>query len=237
MFKGKFVVLSLIAAALVCWQVMPMSVDSANSGSVDPCSSTASVASGPHCLLANPAGPQGADPTNIRLDNIGAVILIQTKDGNGAPVAAIPAFDFWLIGCTGTICLCGGGGSINADSASNVNGLTSISGSYRAGSDAGVAAGECFDGVQVVAQGVVIADPADWSQPLCLDINVRSPDMNCDLVEFGVKSQDLARLSLEYPFPKVGGGTVYDKCADFDCDGVVNIVDLSIFSVYYLTFC
>jgi hypothetical protein len=225
MFKGKFVVLSLVAAALVCWQVMPMSVDTASSGIVDPCSSTASVAGSNHCLLTNPAGPQGADPSNIRLDNLGAVISITVKDGTGAVVPGIPAFDFWLIGCTGQLCLCGGQGSINADSASGVNGGTSMSGSYRTGG--------CEDGVQVVAQGVVIADPNDCNQALCLSINVRSPDLNCDLVNLGVASQDLSQFSVAYP------STVqpYDPCMDYDCDGDVDIVDLSIFSTYYLTFC
>ena len=143
MFKGKFVALSLLAAALLCWQIMPAAVDSANSGIVDPCSTTATTAGG--CLIICPQG----DGTS--LGGAGATISVTVKDATGAPVPGIPAADFWLIGCNDALTLCGGSGSSNADAATDGAGQTTISG--------GLAAGGCDTGLSHVVQGVVIAEP------------------------------------------------------------------------------
>jgi hypothetical protein len=126
MFKGKFVVLSLIAAALLCWQVLPMTVNTVNSGIVDACSSSASSIGG--CWLICPQGD------GDRLDASGATISVVVKDQAGAPIPGIPAADFWLMGCTDPgIVLCGGGGSINAAAATDVNGETTIAAAMAAG--------------------------------------------------------------------------------------------------------
>jgi hypothetical protein len=56
MVKGKFV-LFLLAAALLCWQFMPMNADTASSGIVDPCSSaTWFLQAGTRCLYICPQG-------------------------------------------------------------------------------------------------------------------------------------------------------------------------------------
>jgi hypothetical protein len=212
MLKGKFVVLSLIAAALLCWQVTG-SVETVSSGIVNPCSSTASGAGA--CYLVCPQGD------GDRLDAVGSTISVTVRDNLGAPIPNVPAADFWLIGCNDALALCGGSGSINADSASNGAGNTTISGD--------LAAGGCDDGLQVVVQGVVIADPNDWTQALCLAVLVRSPDINADLVV------DLIDFSLFGPVYNTSPAA--DDCIDFNCDGVIDLVDFSLFGNHYLHLC
>jgi hypothetical protein len=214
MFKGKFVVLAVMAAALLSWQMMPAGVDSANSGIVDPCSSTAASAGG--CWLICPQGDGDA------LSTIGATISITVKDATGAAIAGIPASDFWVIGWNDNLALCGGSGSINADAASDANGDATISGS--------LAAGGCDTGVQVVVQGTVIADPADWANPLCLSIVAVSPDYNKDLL---VDIIDFSIFGPAFPSPP----NAYDPCLDYDCNGIIDIIDFSIFGQHYLHSC
>lgn len=218
MFKGKFVVLSLVAAALLCWQMMPAAVDTANSGIVHPCSSTATSGAGPYCVTACPQGDG-----DILGDN-GALITVLVKDQTGAPIPGIPASDYWLIGCTDALALCGGSGSINADSASNSSGITTIGG----GQD--LSAGGCDNGVQVVVQGTVLKDPADCVSPLCLPINVVSVDYNsdliCDIIDFSI-------FGPAFPSPP----ETYDACLDYDCNGIIDLVDFSIFGAHFLHQC
>lgn len=215
MFKGKLVFLSLIAAALLCWQFMPAGVDNANSGIVYSCSSTAAGAG--CCYLICPQGD------GRRLDDIpecAAIISLHAADITGAPIPGIIANDIWLVGCTGGLCLCGGSGSINADSATSafagVAGNTTISGD--------LAAGGCDSGFNVVIQGVIVGCP-----PTCLPYTVISPDINCDLL---VDIIDLAIFS-----PVYLGTSPYTYCMDFDCSGGIDIVDFAIFGVHYLHAC
>lgn len=209
MFKGKFVVLSLIAAALLCWQIMPASVDYANSGQVDPCSSTATSAGG--CLLICPLGDGST------LASIGATISINVKDGTGAPIPGIPAADFWLVGWGDSLCLCGGSASSNADAATDSNGDATMSG--------GIAGGGCDSGLSVVVQGVILSDPNDWNSPLCLPIETKSGDINCDLVE---ESIDFALFEQYFQ-----GTLSYSPCADYNCDDVIESIDFSLFQQHF----
>jgi hypothetical protein len=217
MSKGKFVALSLIAAALLSWQVA--SVDIATSGVVEPCSSSAVAL--PGCFVVCPQG----DGTQLGV--IGSTIFIQAKDITGAPIAGIPAADFWLIGCNDQLVLCGGGGAINADSASNANGQTTISGDLAAsGCDLG--------GVSVVIQGVVLLE-ANCSVPKCLSITSVSPDLtgNGGVIDGAVDLIDLSVFAAGYTSPP----KPYDACIDYNCDGVVDIIDFSIFAQHYLHVC
>jgi hypothetical protein len=217
MFKGKIVVFSLIAAALLCWQMMPATT--ANSGIVDPCSSTAIAL--PGCFVICPQG-DGA-----QLDAIGSTILVTAKDNTGAPIPGIPAADYWLVGCTDVLELCGGSGAINADSASNASGVTTITNA--------LAAGGCeLGGVSVVLQGIIIASPLNCNDPLCLPITTVSPDVAPtgapDLV---VDIIDLGDFAIGYTSPP----KPYVPCLDFNCDGDVDIIDFSIFAQHYLHSC
>jgi hypothetical protein len=216
MFKGKFVVLSLIAAALLCWQILPTNVETVNSGIVEPCSSSATSAGG--CYLVSPQGD------GDRLDASGATISVVVRDNAGAPIPGIPAADFWLIGCNDPgLVLCGGSGAINADSATNALGQTTISGQLAAGGCDSV-------GVLVVVQGVIIEDVLDNCNPNCLPIIAVSPDINGDLV---VDLVDLSEFAKSYTSPP----KQYLFCKDYNCDGYIDLVDFSLFSQHYLDQC
>jgi hypothetical protein len=216
MFKGKFVVLSLIAAALLCWQVLPMTVNTVNSGIVDACSSSASSIGG--CWLICPQGD------GDRLDASGATISVVVKDQAGAPIPGIPAADFWLMGCTDPgIVLCGGGGSINAAAATDVNGETTIA--------AAMAAGGCdVSGVVVVVQGVVLEDVNANCDALCLPLLAVSPDIDANLL---VDVVDLGLFAISYTSPP----KPYVACLDYNCDGAIDLIDFSLFSQHYLHAC
>jgi hypothetical protein len=217
MFKGKFVVLSLIAVALLCWQILPTTVDTVNSGIVEPCSSSASSAGG--CVLVCPQGD------GDRLDALGATISVVVKDQAGAPIPGIPGADFWLMGCNDPgLVLCGGGGSINADAATDINGETTIVNDFAAGGCDSV-------GVVVVVQGVVIEDINNNCNPLCLPIVMVSPDIDASLL---VDVVDLGLFSINYTAPVPKG---YVACLDYNCDGAIDLVDFSLFSQHYLHLC
>jgi hypothetical protein len=150
---------------------------------------------------------------------VGVVISVTVKDNAGLPVPGILATDFWVIGWGDTLNLCGGGGSANADSASNSSGQTTMSGA--------IAAGGCDSGLQVVVQGVVLADPTDWSIPLCLPIIVHSPDISGDLLV------DIVDFVL---FTAAFTGT-YNPCADYDCNALIDIVDFVLFTAHFNHLC
>lgn len=214
MFKGKLVFLSLIAAALLCWQFMPAGVDNANSGIIYSCSSTASGAG--CCYLVCPQG----DGTRFDDASCGAVISLTARDITGAPIPGIIANDIWVDGCTGGLCLCGGAGAITADSATSafpaVAGSTTISGDLSAGG--------CDVGLNVIIQGVIVGCPA-----ICLPYTVMSPDINCDLI---VDIIDLALFA-----PVYLKSSPYTYCMDYDCDSTIGLIDFAIFGVHYLHRC
>lgn len=217
MFKGKIVVFSLIAAALLCWQLLP--ADTANSGIVNACSSSATAAGG--CWVVC---PQGDGPT---LTTIGSTIYITVKDATGAPIPFIPAADFWLVGCSDLLDLCGGAGAINANAASDANGQTAITGNLGAG-------GCDVTGISVVVQGVIIADPLNCANPLCLPIVTTSPDVApTGAVDGIVDVIDLGVFAGGYTSPP----KPLDSCLDFNCDGLVDIIDFSVFAQHYLHVC
>lgn len=198
-------VLSLAAALMLVAGV-------AFGGIIDPCLSTATSASG--CVLVCPAG----DGDQISAKVAGG-ILITIVDGSTVPIEAIPATDFWVVDCdpVDDMVLCGGSASSNATAATDANGETTIEGD--------IAAGGCADGLSVVVQGFVIEEgtPPNCT-PVCLDIDIRSPDMNGDLA---VNLLDFALFGGAYP------PNAYSKCADFNCDTVVNLQDFSAFGLHY----
>ena len=67
MFKGKFVALTLVLAVVaLSWSFMPASVNTAYSGIVDPCESSAAMGAGQFCMVADLVG--GGD----QLSDLGA---------------------------------------------------------------------------------------------------------------------------------------------------------------------
>lgn len=219
MFKGKLVALSLIAAALLCWQVLP--VATVNSGIVDPCSSTASSIGGCYFLC-----PQGdAQPLNNLQGGVDATISVQAKDNTGAPIPGIPASDGWLIGCEDNLVLCGGSGAINFSAATDANGETTFVGS--------LAASGCDTlGVSVVIQGVIVADPINCNNRLCLNLPAKSPDL-METLDGVVDLLDQTAFSFGYTSPP----RAYRNCYDFTCDGLVDLLDFTAFGFHYLHNC
>lgn len=209
MLKGKFAVLSLVAAALLCLQIA--GVNAVNSGVVDPCNSTASSAAG-----VTFACPQ--DDGDL-LSASGLTISVTVKDNVNVAVPNVPAADIWLDGCTaGTLALCGGSGAINAAAATDINGQTTITGN--------LAAGGCdLSGVRVVVQGVVIG--AGTCAAACVPIKVKSADINksltINLVDFAIFGGGPPAGS-GYPSPP----KVYNECIDYTAPfGTVTLPDFA----------
>ena len=201
MLKGKFAVLSLAAAAVLCLQVARVST--VNSGVVDPCNSAAASAAG----VAFACPQSDGDPLAPAL-----TITVTVRDNVNAPIAGVPAADIWVIGCNNQLALCGGSGAINASAATDANGQTTIT--------ADIAAGGCdLGGLRVVVQGVAIgagvcADP-------CLAIKVKSPDVNGNLV---VNLVDFATFGAGYTSPP----KAYNECIDFVAPfGTVTLADFA----------
>jgi hypothetical protein len=213
MLKGKFAVLSLAAAALLCLQLA--SVDTVNSGVVDPCNSSATSA-GTYpadindVVFACPQSDGDAFSPNFTIN-------VTVLDNVNAPVVGVPAADVWLIGCNDLLALCGGSGAISASGATDANGQTTITGDLSAGG--------CDTGLRVVVQGVVIgagvcADP-------CVAIAVRSADINASLT---VNLGDFALFGAGYTSPP----KPYDACLDFVSPfAAVNLGDFARFGSHY----
>jgi len=205
MLKGKFAVLSLAAAALLCLQFA--SAGTVNSGVVDPCNSSASGAAGVLFICPQNDGDL--------LSGSGLTISVTVLDNLSAPVVGVPAADVWLIGCTEpNLALCGGSGAISASAATDVNGQTTITGK--------LAAGGCdLGGVRVVVQGVVIgagvcADP-------CIAVKMKSADINksltVNLVDFSIFGG-----ASGYPSPP----KPYNECIDYTSPfGTVTLPDFA----------
>jgi hypothetical protein len=210
MFKGKFAVLSLAAAALLCLQVA--GVDTANSGNVDPCESSASSPAG--VVFACPYGD--GDALNV----LGLTISVTVKDNVAAPVPGVPATDMWLISCNDLLNLCNGSSAITAAAATDVNGQTTFTGD--------IAAGGCDNGgVRVVVQGIVIG--AGICADACVPVAVRSADFNANGIP--TDAQDFGYFTFQYPVnPTV---TDQDRCRDFDNNGVVDVVDFAKYTGHY----
>jgi hypothetical protein len=173
------------------------------------------------CYVACPQGDGSS------LSDIGAVITVTVTDIEGYPIVAVPAADFWLIGCSDGIVLCGGSNAINADSMTNHNGVTTISGR--------LAAGGCDSELLVVAMGIGASVPGDPNTPLCLPYETNSPDITGEggVIDRVVDIIDLAAFAMGYTSPP----GVYDACLDFNCDGVVDIVDFAKFAQHFLHWC
>lgn len=185
MLKGKFAI-ALAAAALLSWQVA--GVETVNSGIVDPCSSSASSATG--VIFGCPQGDGSP------LAGAGLTISVTVKDNTGAGILGIPAGDIWLVGCSGTLELCGGSLAINASGATDSNGETTITGD--------IATGGCDTGVYVIVQGI----PLDCAS--CVPVSVRTADFVAPFGTIGLA--DFAFFGSAFPpYPP----NAYNACADF----------------------
>jgi hypothetical protein len=181
--------------------------NSPQSGIYDPCSSyTHFLRPGSRCLIICPKG----DGPSLAYG--GNEIEVVSRDGYGQPIPGILASDHWLYGGS-SLSLCGGSGSIDADADGDVNGQAVISGILSAGG--------CCDEIMVVCLAVVIGCP-----PTRLAISVRSPDLDADLL---IDLRDFALFSPNFPSPS----NPYDSCCDYDCNGIINLVDFSMFAQHW----
>lgn len=222
MSKGKVVAFSLIAAALLSWQVSGVNIaTSGTSGVVEPCSSSASSAGG--CFFVCPRGDAA------RLDELipDATITVVAKDLSGAPIGGILPADIWTLGCSDGIVLCGGGGGINADSVTNdATGQTTISGDM-AGS------GCDLTGMVVVIQGNIVQE-APGCDPMCLNFDVTSADITGDggIIDGVIELADFGAFGLVYD-----NVPAFDACFDYNCDGQVELLDFSLFGLHWQHSC
>jgi hypothetical protein len=143
----------------------------------------------------------------------------------GQPIQFIPATDFWLVDCDAAkdLVLCGGAACTNADSATNSLGKTTMS-------QVTLRVGGCATGLSPVCQGFVLQNPV--SVPpctnYCFTVKVRSADLNA-VPDLKLDLIDLSIFSTGYPSPP----KVLNVCLDFDCNGNVNLQDLSKFSFHF----
>jgi hypothetical protein len=130
-----------------------------------------------------------------------ATITLLLRDQNYDPVPYFPAEDMWLETEDDGMVLCPGG-SI-ADSDTDINGMTTFSGSLRAGGS---------------GAGILINGFTCWVAPL--DIKVNSPDLDGDLF---INLTDVV-LFTDYFYE------AYGYAADFYWDGVINLSDIVMLS-------
>jgi hypothetical protein len=157
-----------------------------------------------------------------RLRDLGATISVVARDNTGTAIPGIPAADFWVIGCTDGLVLCGGSAAVNADSVSNASGETTISNVLRVGG--------CDTGVQVVIQGTVINESGNCGTLLCLPIVINTTDLNADLKS---NLQDFSSFAQQFP-SVANPNPVYNSCLDYNCDGApLGLIDFSIFAQHY----
>jgi hypothetical protein len=209
----------LILAAAVGWQIAGVDPATGDStGIFDPCVSDANSAGG--CWFSCPLGD------GDRLDALSpsAVITVHVVDGAGFPIWNIPATDFYLLGCTDGLVLCGGGGAVNADQPSDESGNTTMSGAMAA-------SGCDIDGVVVVVLGVIITDGTlPDCPPKCLPFDAVTPDITGDggVIDGAVDAIDFGNFGLVYDKP-----ASYDPCFDYNCDGMVELADFGDFGLHW----
>jgi hypothetical protein len=165
--------------------------------------------------------PQGDGQS---LAEVGATITVQVFTDQCWPPPGFPPEDIFLYGCDAVwTTLCAPvSQAINADGPTDGNGMTTVSGTIRAG---GYGTGLWVMVRGEMATGVCVPSCAD---PICLPITVVSPDINGDLV---VNLVDVALLAGAWP------PLPYSPPIDFNGDGVINLLDLSLFAQHLLHSC
>jgi hypothetical protein len=211
MFKGKVLLFALLLVFAT----------SLYAGEVDDCNSTVSLVG---CTSAALNICPAADFDAIR-DKCGSgsgYIAIVALDGTSAGVAGIPWTDYWMGSCDALsdMCLCCDG--VVADSLTNSNGETTISGF--------IGGGGCVlvDGIYVSIQNKIVLAQPGCTDPVCLDLEIRSPDYICDgIVDLSDYSAFVGSWAL------CSGDTGYDECFDFIDNGCVDLSDFAAFAAHW----
>ncbi|MDD3642287.1 MAG: hypothetical protein PHQ19_02340 [Candidatus Krumholzibacteria bacterium] len=156
-------------------------------------------------------------------------IEIWVRDAGGYGVAGIPETDYCLFACDAneelSICYF----FITADSVTSAmeafRGRTTFSRSRIAGG------GCALNGVCMAVQGKVVLDE-ECIHPICLDIEIVSPDINGDL---DVDLSDLSFFGEAYNTQE--GEPGYSACCDYNDDGVCDLSDFAFFGQHYTHQC
>jgi hypothetical protein len=218
MFKGKVLLFSLLIVFAT----------SAFAGDVDDCLSDAGTSCTGMRVSICPAG----DFEYIYRGCGGSsdYIWVVVKDSGGNGIPGVPWTDYWMDACDEPpwkLCLCPG--AVVADSLTNDNGETTISGR--------LAMGGCVltGGVYLSVQGkVILMDPplCTAGDPICLDLELVSPDRNADCA---VNLSDLVYLADSYN--KAPPDPAFDSCCDWNDDDIVNLSDFAFFGEHYTHVC
>jgi len=215
MFKGKVLLFSLVL----------LFATSLYAGEVDECLSSAGVSCTGMTVSICPAG----DFEFIREGCGGDAdyIWVEVLDGSGVGIEAIPTTDFWMNACDPAqeLCLCAS--PIAADSLTNANGRTTISGR--------IAGGGCVlsGGMYIAVQGrILVENYPTCDITTCLDIVIHSPDFTGDCA---VSLADYQPFTSSYN--KGGADPLFNPCFDLNDDGAVTLSDYAFFAEHYQHVC
>jgi hypothetical protein len=213
MFKGKVLLFSLLLVFAT----------SAYAGDVDECRSEWGIS----CSLRVSICPQG-DFEFIR-DGCGTgtdYIWVIVRDSAGNGISGVPWSDYWLqaFDVSEELCLCAN--PIVADSLTNSNGETTISGR--------IAGGGCVVtfGLYLAIQGKIVVD---WSACIVIHVEIFiivSVDLTADCQ---VNLSDLGVFGLSYN--KQLGDPGYNTCCDYNDDDKCNLSDFAFMGEHYLHTC
>ncbi|MBD3179908.1 MAG: hypothetical protein GF417_10075 [Candidatus Latescibacteria bacterium] len=187
---------------------------------IDPCGSSVSL-TGCSWMQLNicPAG----DFDSIR-DQCGSdgYISVTVLDREWEGIPGIPWTDYWIGSCDpgNEIMICMDG--VVADSLTNQDGETTISGAI-AGSGCAVSGG-----VYLKIQNIIIMEQPACTEPACIAIEIRSPDYVPDGM---VDLSDLSAFSSS--FGHCWGEEGYIECFDFHNDDCINLSDFAKFACHW----
>lgn len=147
------------------------------------------------------------------------------------PIPGIPVTDYWLGACDGPTLLSLCAQPILADSATGLDGRTTISGHIHAGGCA------LTGGIWIAVQGQVIDICPPCSETLCLPIVIKSPDLTGSggAPDGVVNLSDLIPFGLSYN--KSYGQPDFNACCDYNDDFTCNLSDFAYFSLHYQHTC
>jgi hypothetical protein len=215
MFKGKVLLFSLLL----------IFATSAFAGDVDDCKSQVGTSCPDSTMRISccPQGDFGFFSTACLDDTEDGYVWVLALDSDSLGIADIPTTDYWINACVDTLELCLCASPIVADSMTNSEGRTTISGR--------LAVGGCVDlgGVYIAIQGKQVLEEPGCVDPICLDIQIISPDLNRDCK---VDLADLTFFGLSYNLDEgedPPGNKKYDTCCDYNHDDKCNLSDLVFF--------
>jgi hypothetical protein len=172
----------------------------------DPALSTANAA-GTGVIMAAPSGAGDA------IGDIGATITVTVVDGSGTPIAGFPFQDIYVDDTDGSISLCQGGST--ADANTNASGVTTISGTIGGG-------GFTINDLAVYISGVQVTGGSP------IDIDVNSVDITADLK---VDLADLGAFAGDFT------GGVYVFRSDFNYNAALDLADVGRFAQFFGDVC